>query len=107
MAIVLGNLRYSIQVITKSITKDEYGAEKIVWSNKIKLRADRRFITGDKTIDNKEVFNSQRLVFTTLYRSNIIESDRIVFDGKTYSINSISELGYKEGLQIDVELINE
>ena len=105
--LVLGELRHVIQVLGKTITKDEYGAETTVWANKIRLRAGRKFIGGDKTIDNKEVFNSQRIVFTTLYRKTINENDRIEFNGKKYAINSISEIGYKEGLQIDTELIND
>lgn len=105
--LILGDLRHVIQVIGKTITKDEYGAETTTWTNKIRLRAGRKFIGGDKTIDNKEVFNSQRIVFTTLYRSIITENDRIEFNGKKYLINSITEIGFKEGLQIDTELINE
>jgi len=105
--VIIGDLRHVIQVIGKTITKDEYGAETTVWANKIRLRAGRKYVGGDKTIDNKEVFNSQRIVFTTLYRNTITENDRIEFNGKKYSINSIVEIGFKEGLQIDTELINE
>lgn len=105
--VILGDLRHSIQVIGKTITKDEYGAEKVIWSNKIKLRAGRKYLGGEKTTDNKEVFNSQRIVFTTLYRNTITENDRIIFNNKKYLIKSIVEIGYKEGLQIDTELIND
>lgn len=104
---ILGNLRFSIQVISKTVTKDEFGAETVTWSNSIKLRADKKFAGGDKTVDNKEVFNSHRIIFTTLYRTAISEDDRIIFKDKTYLINSISEIGFKEGLQIDTELIND
>lgn len=105
--IILGDLRHSIQVIGKQVTKDEYGAENIVWSNKVKLRAGRKFVGGDKTLDNKEVFSSQRIVFTTLYRSVITEDDRIIYKDKKYLIKSIAEIGNREGLQIETELIND
>jgi len=104
--IIIGNLRYSIQVIKKSVTKDEFGAEVITWINGVKLRADYKFAGGDKTVDEKEIFNSKRLIFTTYYRNNISEEDRIIFEDKKYLIKSISQIGYKEGLQIDCELIN-
>lgn len=104
---VLGDLRYSILVIGKTITKDEYGAESVVWSNKLQLRANRKFISGDRTLDNKEVFNSKRVIFTTHYRDVISEDDRIIFRDEKYLIKSISEIGFKEGLQIDAELIND
>lgn len=105
--IVTGNLRYSIQVIGKTVVKDIYGAETVTWTNKIKLRADRKFMGGDKTVEGKEIFNSQRLIFTTHYRKLVNEDDRIVFDGKTYLINSIVMVGFKEAMQIDCELIND
>jgi len=105
--IILGDLRHSIQVISKAVAKDEYGAETVVWSNKIKLRAGRKYVSGDKTTSNKEIFNSQRLIFTTLYRKAIDEDDRIIFEDKRYLIKSIAEIGFKEGLQIDAELIND
>lgn len=104
--IIIGDLRHSIQVIGKQVTKDEFGAETVVWINKIKIRAGRKYLGGDRTIDGKEVFNSKRLVFTTFYR-NITEDDRIIFDGKKYLIKSIVEIGFKEGLQIETELIND
>lgn len=106
MVLVLGNLRHTIQILTKSIAKDEYGAEIISWVNGLTLRADVKFVSGDKTIDDKEIFNSRRLVFTTHYRKNISEEDRILFEDKKYLIKSITKIGYKEGLIIDTELIN-
>ena len=104
---ILGDLRHSIQVIGKQVTKDEYGAEKVIWIDKIKLRAARKFQGGEKTIEGKEVFNSKKIVFTTFYRNIISEDDRIIFEGKKYLIKSIVEIGFKEGLQIDTELIND
>lgn len=105
--IVLGDLRHSIQVITKQVTKDEFGSETVLWVNKIKIRAGRKFVGGDKTLDKKEVFTSKRIIFTTLFRSTITEDDRIIFNSKKYNIQSITEIGYREGLQIDAELIND
>lgn len=107
MVLVLGNLRYSIQVISKSVTKDEFGAEIVTWTNSFKLRAERKFAAGDKTLDNKEVFNSQRLVLTTFFRRGVSTDDRIIFQDKKYLIKSIVEIGFGEGMQIDCELIND
>ena len=104
--LIIGELRYSMQILNKVSTKDEYGAETSYWNHLTTLRCNRKFIGGDKTMDNKEIFNSQRVVFTTLYRK-LNESNRILFEGKKYTISSIAEIGYKEGLQIQAELINE
>lgn len=107
MGIILGDLRYSLQVVEKNVTKDEFGAENVSWKDKIRLRAGRKFVGGEKSIDNKEIFNSKRVVFTTLYRAAITEDDRIIFKDEKYLIKSITEIGYREGLQIEAELIND
>ena len=104
--LVLGSLRYSIQILNKVSTKDEYGAETSYWNPLTTLRCNRKFVSGEQTIDGKEIFNSQHVVFTTLYRK-LTETNRIIFEGKKYLINSIAEIGFKEGLQITAELINE
>lgn len=104
---IIGDLRHSISVLGKTIIKNEYGAETVNWVTKTTLRAGRKYIGGDKTVDNKEVFSSQRILFTTLYRSIITENDIILFQNKRYLIKSIAEIGFREGLQIDTELINE
>lgn len=103
---ILGNLKYSIQVISKAVTKDEFGAETVTWNNSFKLRADRKFVSGDKTIDNKEVFNSEKLLFITHYRKGVTTEDRIVFNDKKYYIKSIAEIGTCDSMQIECELIN-
>jgi len=104
--LILGDLRHSIQILNKVSVKDEYGAETSYWNPLTTLRCSRKFTAGDRTIDNKEIFNSQKVVFTTLYR-RLNESNRILFEGKKYTIGSIAEIGFKEGLQITAELINE
>lgn len=106
MAIIAGDLRQVIDIKRLSITKDAYGAVSETYTTVYTLRAAVKYQGGNRLIDNNEIFNSQTLVFTTYYRT-IENTDRIVFNSKKYKILFIAEIGYKEGLQITAEMINE
>lgn len=104
--LIIGNLRQSIIVLKKTITKNEYGAESIVWIEFMNLKADVKYNNGTKVVNEKEIFNNVNLLFTTHYRS-ITNDMRILFKNQKYLINMIEEIGYKDGLIIHSELINE
>jgi head-tail adaptor len=107
MAIVAGNLRHIITIKQPIVTKDAYGAEKQTWLDFLILRAGVKYITGSKGVNNNEVFTVYGVEFTTYFRGGILPTYIIVFDGKKFKINNIQEIGYKEGLLISTELINE
>lgn len=107
MAIQVGEMRYTIKVKSLSSVKDEYGAAEEVYTNLVTLRASVKYLSGSKGIDLNEIFTSQAIQFTTYYRSVIEPTMRIEFNNKAYRILSIAEIGFKEGLLITTELINE
>lgn len=64
-----------------------------VWAHVDQLRGREPF--------QGEQFNAQQLtVFTIRYRSDVDETMSIVHDGETYDIQSIREIGRREGLEI-------
>ena len=107
MGILVGDLRYKLEVIKPTLTKNSYGEAIETWSNLHTLRAARKYLGGSKGIDNSETFTSDTLEFTTHYRKDITPIMRIVFAGNTYTINNIQEIGFKDGLKITAEKINE
>lgn len=107
MPLIIGNLRNKIKVMSFTVTRDEYGAEVETYTELAALRAEVKFVSGNKVIDNKEIFAAQSVQFITHYRSTVTEAMRIDYDGKKYRILSLEEIGYKEGLKINTELINE
>lgn len=102
----IGNMRHSIVIQRLYTTKDAYGADTSTYVDYITLKADLRNRTGNKTIVNQEIFNQATLVFWTHYRP-IVETDRIKFNNNTYIILNISEIGYREGLELVVSRLNE
>lgn len=101
-----GMLRDNIIVQRKVVIKDNYGAETEIFSDHLYLKANTNYKSGGKGIQTEEIFSSRNITFTTYFR-DIIETDRIIYDNKTYSINFIGELGHREGLEINTTLINE
>ena len=107
MGIIAGDMRYKINVIAPTVTRNEYGEEIESWIIVHTLRAAKKSLGGSKTIDNNEIFTTNSLEFTTHYRYNITEKMRIELGSDTYLINNIAEIGFREGLKITVEKINE
>ena len=103
----ISDFRYKIFIQLPTATKDEYGAESIVYTTIYTLKAGKKSLGGSKGIDANEVFTSNNLVFETHYRSGITDECIVLYDDKKYKINQITEIGFKIGLQITVEKINE
>jgi SPP1 family predicted phage head-tail adaptor len=101
-----GEMRNDIIVQRKTTIKDNYGAEADIFTDTLYLKAAVKYNSGNRGLNNEEVFNSRNITFTTYYRS-ITESMRILFNDKKYKITFISVIGYNEGLSINTELINE
>lgn len=104
--VILGNLRYPIQILSKSTTIDEYGAESITWNSVMSLKAGVTYGKGKKGVEDKEVFSHQLIIFQTHYRP-IQTNNRILFNGNKYLIEVIDVIGNYDGLNIHAELIIE
>jgi len=107
MALITGDLRYSIKIMQLTTSKGTYGEAVESYTLLTTLRAAAKFLNGTKAIDNSETFTTQSIQFTTHYRPAVTALMRVEFEGKNYRILSLAEIGYKEGLIINTELINE
>lgn len=103
---ILGDLRWKLEIIQPVLVKDEYGAENTTWQVLTTLRAGKKEISGTKLIDAQEYFNTNRIDWMIHFRRNINESMRVRINNKEYRILYIRELGYREGLVLETELIN-
>ena len=101
-----GLLRDNIIVQRKTVIKDTYGAETVIYSDHLYLRANADYKGGNKGINNEEIFSSRTIIFTTYFR-DINETDLIIYDENEYKITFIAEIGYREGLSITTQLVNE
>lgn len=107
MALIIGDLRHKIVIYELSVTKGDYGEADQHYTPVATIRAAVKYISGNKVVENEEIFNTQSVQFTTHYRPIIQEHMLIGFKDKNYRILQLAELGFKEGLQITTELIND
>ena len=101
-----GELRENIIVSTITTIKDNYGATEDIYTDRLYLKAKVKYVSGNKIINNNEIFNSEYIYFTTHFR-NINKSDRIDWQDNTYEINFLLEIGFHEGLEIRCKLLND
>lgn len=105
--LILGNLRHKIEILIAATQKNDFGEVQEVYINFLTLKAEKKEISGNKTVDNQEIFSAKRVDFITHYRPSITDDMRVKFNGKQYRILFIQEIGYKEGLTLQTELIND
>ena len=100
-------MRYDIIVKRLTITRDPLNGSPIqTWADQFKLKAKIPRGSGNKTIENEEIFNTSTKTFIIHYR-DILEKDRIYYNEDWYKIMLINEIGFKEGIEIVAEKINE
>lgn len=102
---LVNDFRYVITVERPTTTKDAYGGIVDSYVLHLTLRAAVKYGAGTKTIDNSEIFNTSTITVTCHYR-DIVDTDRIIFQGYAYKILDIADVAFREGMQIVCEKIN-
>lgn len=103
--IIAGDLRYPITITQQTSTKNEYGEMVQSYSAVTSCRAGVKYQSGQKILDNKEIFSTQFLIFSMYYR-DVDETMRINFDGQTYKITFLEKNKPGNELRIFAEKIN-
>lgn len=106
MSLIIGNMRRTITVQRLYSTKNQYGEDVQSFVDYITLKAELKNSTGNKALNNNEIFNTLTLTFWTHYRP-ITTDMRIKFNNIIYEILDIREIGFREGLELVVSRINE
>lgn len=60
---------------------------------------------GSEFLSMNQVVSEQRAVFTIRWRAGVIATDRVVYEGKSWDIVDIRELGRRVGLEIHARLV--
>lgn len=102
----ISNFRHTIKILQKTITRDDYGAESIIWNTIFTLKSDVKYGAGRKEVETEEFFTMEDIMFTTYYREFTTDCIVLFRDWK-YRITNLQEIGYRVGLNIYVEKINE
>lgn len=89
--------RITIQRFTE--TRSKYNESIRSWADLYTVWASKRTQSGREALQGEQVVASNTVVFTIRHKA-ITPQDRILFEGQTYDIKSLNELGRREGLEI-------
>jgi len=95
-----GLLRHSITFQEKTTFRDTFGASVNTWIDKFTTKANIVFKNGSKTVENKELFNSQTIDINIRFRSDINEQMRIKCKKTIYKKN-LNNFNLKDFLSLN------
>ena len=95
-----GELNRRIVIKEKTTTRLASGAESSSWTTKANCWAKVLQKKQDEETENDSFVLVDRLVFKIRYRNDLDTEMQIEYNGKTYEILAITEIGFRKGNMI-------
>ncbi len=98
-----GKLDRRITLQRASVTTNEYGEEVPTWLTLATVWASKKDVSDGERIAAAEVAAEIGTRFQIRWDSSwsdLSPLDRVVYDGRTYNISAVKEIGRREGLEI-------
>jgi len=89
-----------IRIEHKVATRDAYGGEAISYALTAEVWAQVIHTRGREAYLAQQVTPSVDIEFRVRWRSDVQETDRIVYDGKHYDVQYLAEMGRRRKLRI-------
>lgn len=86
MAYRPGELDQRIKIMRQTETPDGYGGNTIAWVEQFEIWAKVRPLSGSELTDYDRVNAEAKYIFIIRYPINVLDSDRIDWDGEGYNI---------------------
>lgn len=103
-----GRLDRKAGFYAKVSTRDDFNASVDSWPTlTFETWGTVQYAGGNLILANAEKFYSGTIFLSVRYRSEIVETMRVLIAGIYYSITYIEELGRKEGMKLTLQKINE
>lgn len=103
MALAAGKMDRRITIQRATITRDEYNEEvpgwadlATVWASYEPIKDGERFRGGERAADLSARFQ----IRYSATSATITAEDRLIFEGRTYEIEHVKEIGRREGLEL-------
>ncbi|RZJ01818.1 MAG: head-tail adaptor protein [Brevundimonas sp.] len=103
MALFAGKLDRRITIQRATVTRDEYNAEVSTWATMANVWAayepikdGERFRAGERAAELSARFQ----IRYSSQVAGVTAEDRLTFDGKTYEIINVKEIGRREGIEL-------
>jgi SPP1 family predicted phage head-tail adaptor len=102
-----GVLNEVIVILRPVIVKDEFGAERVVYEDYKRARAQVKYNSGNRIAESHEIITSSNVTFTIRNQYDIDEKMRVCYDKNEYLILSINRERHRQSITIITELVNE
>lgn len=100
------DLKYRITIEKQLTSTSDFGRTQVEYVYRCSCRARVNYSTGNRTIDNDEIFYSQDRTFYVRSYIPVELTDRILFDGEYWQILSIDKNHEYNNIEIRTTRIN-
>jgi len=99
-----GSLRHRVALQRAVTTPDGMGGQTIVWQTYATMRAYLEIKSGMERTAHDRLEAVQRIHGYMRYRADVLERDRVVFEGRAYQIRAVKDLELRrQWLELDLE----
>jgi SPP1 family predicted phage head-tail adaptor len=98
-----GSMDRRITIQGVSLADDGYGGQVETWSTVAEVWAQFLPGGGNEKFASAQVYAETQARFRIRWRSGLSPKNRITFDGKTWDVLAVDEVGRKEGLELKVK----
>jgi len=96
-----GNIDRQVELQSKSVKQDGYGEEIETWTRVATIWAGRKDLRGTEFFAAKQLSAEIACKWIVRYRNDITPyASRLVYEGNTYEVLAVIELGRREGLEL-------
>lgn len=81
-------------------TTDDFGNVTETWSTLFSAWCRKIPIRGQEAIMASEIVDSETVKVQIRWRSDVMTVDQFVFEGKTYRVQSMTEIGRRDGIEV-------
>lgn len=102
-----GRMDQRVTLQSKSVTRDAVGAAVETWADDVTVWASVRDLRARETMTAQQVGNAVSRIVHIRWRTGVSADQRLKFDDNRIGrIAAVSELGRKETLELQVEVVN-
>lgn len=96
-----GDLDRRVTLLHRTLTKDtQTGEQKESWSSYATVWAQKLDLRGREFFAGQQMRYELTTTFRIRYRTDVAVTDRLTWNGLTYSIHGLSEIGRKVGIEL-------
>lgn len=105
MAIAAGELRHRVTLQGWTETRDEYGASIRTWHDVATVWAKVTPVFARERNAAPQVMPVRQFTILIRWRDDVTSDMRLVYRGEQLQIVGIAEVGFREGLQLSVQIV--